>query len=60
MTDALAETRRDYVRFADNSGGPQPLMHGWYQQVTLRATPSGKVIGVEEGEFWRGSEATSY
>ena len=51
MTGALAEARRDHVIFADNSGSARPLEHGWYHQVTSRATPSGKVIGVDEGGF---------
>ena len=50
----------DVIRFADNSDNPQPSQHGWYHQVTSRTTPSGNVIGVEEGKFWCGSEATSY
>ena len=60
MTGALAETRRDHVRLADNSGSPRPLKRDRYQQVTLWMTPSGKVIGVDEGGFWRGGEALSY
>ena len=49
-------TRGDQTRLcklADNSGSPRSLKHGWYHHVTLRTTPSGKVIGVEEGRLWR-------
>ena len=60
MTGASAEIGRDDVILADNSGSPQPLKQGWYHQVTPRTTPSGKVIGVDEGGFWRGGEALSY